>query len=535
MKAVWLTLALLAVAVASDGCKRRSAKPAPQAQTASASLAAAPAHGAEAGIDWFKGDVDAAFAEAQRSNRPVFLYWGASWCPPCHELKATVFSRPDFIEKSRLFVTVYLDGDNPGAQKWGEVFRVQGYPTVLILRPDRTELERISGGMDLSLYGEALDLALGDVHPAEELLATLGTSSAALSRDDCRRLAYNAWFLDREASAASAQLAEHLARAAERCPADAKVERARLYVAAASAQSLAEKPAIDAHRKPSASLSALLAQVQNVLEDPALASTCADSLESLDPAYFAGVKASGADTQRLERAWVAAMDAAAADPRYSEADHLDALEAKLEAVKAFAPGNVIPAPLADEAHARIDAALRRTTEEHARASVVNNALNVLQVLGDDDQSYALLKQQMATSRSPYYYMDDIADLDEKHGRTDEAIGWLARGYAESQGAATRFQWGTNYVMGLMRMRPADDARIRSATLQVLGELDGPDRIYQRTRVRLTRLDANLRKWNTHGEHAQTIAVLRKRMDDICGKIPENAPSRSACTGFLAAT
>jgi thiol-disulfide isomerase/thioredoxin len=498
-------------------------------------VAAAPSPTADAGIDWFKGDVDAAFAEAQRSNRPVFLYWGASWCPPCHELKATVFSRPDFIQKSRLFVTVYLDGDNPGAQKWGELFRVRGYPTVLILRSDRTELERISGGMDLSLYGEALDLALGDVRPAEALLVELATSNAALSRDDCRRLAYNAWFdVDRDASDA-VRLAEHLAHAAELCPADAKVERARLYVAAAAAQSIAEKPAIDAHRKPSPRLSGLLAQVQRVLEDRELAGAAADSLESLDAAYFAAAKEAATDTQALKRAWIAAMDGAAADPRYSEADHLDALESKLTAVKTFAPGNVIPGALVAEAHARIDTALQRTTEEHARASVVNSALNVLEVLGDDERAYALLKQQMASSRSPYYYMDDIADLDEKYGRTDSAIGWLMRGYEESQGAATRFQWGTNYVNGLIRMRPADEARIRSATLQVLGELDGPDRIYQRTRSRLVHLDTNLRKWNQHGEHAATIALLRKRMDDICARIPANEPARPVCAGFLSST
>ena len=86
------------------------------------------------------------------SNKPVLLYWGAQWCPPCKQLKSAVFSRPDFIEKSKLFVAVYLDGDLPDAQKWGDVFRVTGYPTVVVLKPDRTEITRIAGNMDLSLY-----------------------------------------------------------------------------------------------------------------------------------------------------------------------------------------------------------------------------------------------------------------------------------------------------------------------------------------------------------------------------------------------
>jgi len=75
-------------------------------------------------IAWRTGDVDAAFAEAKASNKPVFLYWGAKWCPPCNQVKATLFNRMDFIERSRAFVPVYIDGDSPGAQKLGTRFKV---------------------------------------------------------------------------------------------------------------------------------------------------------------------------------------------------------------------------------------------------------------------------------------------------------------------------------------------------------------------------------------------------------------------------
>ena len=49
---------------------------------------------AEPAIVWYSGSVESAFAAARAQNKPVFLYWGAKWCPPCHELQATVFSRP---------------------------------------------------------------------------------------------------------------------------------------------------------------------------------------------------------------------------------------------------------------------------------------------------------------------------------------------------------------------------------------------------------------------------------------------------------
>jgi hypothetical protein len=89
----------------------------------------------------------------------------------------------------------------------------------------------------------------------------------------------------------------------------------------------------------------------------------------------------------------------------------------------------------------------------------------------------------------------LAEIAEKLGRKDEAITLLDEAYRESQGSATRFQWGALYISGLLRMAPKDSQRIEDAGTAVLGELDGPDRMYSRARVRLERLDQQLRAWN----------------------------------------
>ena len=82
------------------------------------------------------------------SRKPVFLYWGAVWCPPCNQVKATLFNRQDFIERSRAFVPVYVDGDSPGAQKLGARFHVSGYPTMLLFSADGTEVTRLPGEVE---------------------------------------------------------------------------------------------------------------------------------------------------------------------------------------------------------------------------------------------------------------------------------------------------------------------------------------------------------------------------------------------------
>ncbi len=55
---------------------------------------------------------------------------------------------PAFIALTSKFVPVYLDGDEEGAQAWGERFGVRGYPTLIVLDPQRNEITRVAGGND---------------------------------------------------------------------------------------------------------------------------------------------------------------------------------------------------------------------------------------------------------------------------------------------------------------------------------------------------------------------------------------------------
>src|SRR5512146_3216899 len=133
---------------------------APPAPAATATPAAAKA----AGVAWVYAsndtDVDAAFARATREATPLLLYWGASWCPPCNHLKATLFPRQDFIARSRAFVPVYVDGDKPGAQKVASRFKVSGYPTMVLFDPKGGELTRLPGEADAPQVMALLEIGL---------------------------------------------------------------------------------------------------------------------------------------------------------------------------------------------------------------------------------------------------------------------------------------------------------------------------------------------------------------------------------------
>ena len=87
------------------GTRSPTETPAPSVGAAPAPASAAQTN-ESAGIAWRKGGVDAAFAAAKAESKPVFLYWGAKWCPPCNQVMATILNRQDFIERSRHFVPV---------------------------------------------------------------------------------------------------------------------------------------------------------------------------------------------------------------------------------------------------------------------------------------------------------------------------------------------------------------------------------------------------------------------------------------------
>ena len=154
------------------------------------------------GIAWKEAasdsEIDAAFAAAKSENKPVFVYWGAKWCPPCNQVKATLFNRQDFIERSRSFVPVYVDGDSPGAQKIGARFHVSGYPTMVLFNPQGKEVTRLPGEVDAVRYSEVLTLGMNASRPVSAVLADALATPAALGANDWRLLAFYSWDTDHQ-------------------------------------------------------------------------------------------------------------------------------------------------------------------------------------------------------------------------------------------------------------------------------------------------------------------------------------------------
>jgi thiol-disulfide isomerase/thioredoxin/tetratricopeptide (TPR) repeat protein len=517
------------------GCDRRDKDeppPPPQPQSTAATVAPGAESHLPHGIDWFKGDVDAAFAAASVADKPVFLYWGAEWCPPCAQIKTTIFARREFQDRSKLFVPVYLDGDTPSAQKHGERFGVVGYPTMILFKPDGTEITRLPGGVDIARYAKILDVALADARPVSTILEAARKGEPVTS-NDWRLLAYYSWGTDNGRVLPPDQQLSTFRALTARCPAELPGECARFlfgYLAAAAAASEPGKPALDGLARADARRRVLAA-----LPLPSVRQANVDNL-LYGPRTVIGLLSDDDSPERrqLLREWNDALGTLGdAGTPLSTAEQLLRVRARVMLAKLDAPDAPLPPALLDEARQAVAKADAATPAGPPRQAAINAAANLYWEAGLEAEANKLLTAELDKSQSPYYFMLDLADLAEKAGRKQEAVAWLERAYAGAQGPATRFQWGYNYLVGLLEMTPEDTAGIERAGLSVLGELDGsPDAFYQRTRIRLEQLDERLREWGQSGEAAKVIATLRVRTSEICRKLPPDDAGRARCEKFL---
>ena len=468
-------------------------------------------------IAWFDGSVDAAFAAAKASNKPLFLYWGAEWCPPCHELKARVFSKPEFIRQSQLFVPVYLDGDTPNAQQQGEKFRVMGYPTVILFAPSGQELMRIPGSVDVDRYVSVLETALNRLQPVGELVTKV-ENAEAISDSDWQLLAAYEWMQDNGSVLGEKTGHVTLLMLAEQCPERLTTEKNLLTLQAFFGW---PNDAIDSEVR-----QRFMATVQQLLADQSqfyaampyalysgsstlqyLPQTEAERnaiLEGYDARYRALID--DADQDLLTRidgiySWV--------ELHLSQEDQ-DALDAAQQQWVGQQIATLLPQLNQYQKHSGY----------YAAASAAINA-------GLVEEARKLLLDGTEFSQQPYYFMSVLGRLELEQGNSDDGLEWHRKAWNASKGPATRLQWGTNYLNELLDNSPDDSATIADAGAAVIAEFaEQSDAYHQRNRVRLVRLDENLTSWvaaadislEARQQRGNAVAKLYEALQPLCDSV-----------------
>ncbi len=473
-------------------------------------------------------DIDRAFAQARAGRKPLLLYWGATWCPPCNQLKATFFNRQDFASLSKSFVAVHVDGDLPGAQKLGRRFKVSGYPTVVLFNADGVEITRLPGEADAPQVMAVLQQGLAGGRAVKSVLAD-ALAGRPLAANEWKLLAFYSWDTDEQQLLPRSELAATLSRlAAASPPADAETAT-RLWLKALAASDDGQGVKPDA---------ALRDRVQRVLADPAqarqqmdvLTNSAADIVRTLqsDP---------GPARQALVTSFDGALKRLQSDPSLSRGNRLDALYARVALARLDQGKDAVqvklPEALLKDVRDHVQRDDREITDGYERQAVITAAGATLGRAGLWADSEALLKANLAKSHSPYYLMSQLGSNARKLGRNDEALQWYGQAFDRSEGPATRLQWGAGYLAALVDLAPQDAARIEKTAAQLLAEASKDDGAFEGRSVRsLQRVGSKLVSWNADGKQAATLKRLQGQLDGICPKVDVAEGQRAACQALL---
>lgn len=495
----------------------------------------------DSGIEWFVGTVDEAFAAAKESEKPIYLYWGAVWCPPCHAIKATVFKSPEFIERSKLFIPVYLDGDADNAQAYGEEFGVRGYPTMIVFDSNGVELTRIPDGIDLTAYANILDLTLGNMSPASGIVERVMNTDVMLSEDECTLLAYYSWGQDTKILA-ERDVADSFRRMTAACPESLRKERSILYLSWLDETLQAAEFDVDIDADPD----------DEEPEDPLTPELKVEALKVLETVLgdyelvkanmltviFSGAtltrhltEAGSEERMSLTQKFIDIYDKIAADESVYKRERIYTLSGKMRFERIGDDEAEISDKLKQEIVDMVAWADESTPSVYERQPIINALGNVLDAAGMDDAAKPLLLAELGKSKQPYYYMLSLAEIEQRADNKDVAISWLKKAYDASQGPATRFQWGANYLKGLLEMAPAETQLIQETTVRLISELQEGGGFFQRPKAQLQRLEGQLQEWGEAQEDEEVLSTIRKSVLAVC-LADTQEESRKACEAFL---
>lgn len=493
--------------------------------------AAAPAQAApsKSPIAWqmasSDAEVDKAFALARKTGKPVFLYWGAVWCPPCNQVKATLFSRPDFAERTRAFVPVYVDGDKPGAQKVASRFKVSGYPTMIVFKPDGSEITRLPGEVDPQRYLLTLTSALNAQSPVKDLVQR-GLAKQPLSPEQWRMLAFYSWDTDEQQVLKSNELAARLTELAVAVPADLAGVRQRLAfkgIVARAREKASDAALREADKR---TIEAMLADTQNARELQDLLIFYADTVVKY-------VAPDAAARSALAGKWDSALAKVLENSSLSYGEQVDGLDSRVAMWKHMEGETLSPARR-DQVIKEVTRIVSQSRDKYERQAVIPSAAHVLAQAGLMEASDAMLKAELPRAVAPYYHMLGLAGNAKKRGDKAAALQWYEQAWRKSEGPATRIQWGATYVRNLVELAPTDVKAVSGAASTIISELQPKNEtFFERNQRSLQRMAKSLSDWQgTDAGRTQAVAKLKEQLARTCGKLPANDPGRANCNSVF---
>ena len=497
-----------------------------------ADVAAENPHATGYGIDWYGGTVDQAFESAKASGKPIFLYWGAVWCPPCNELKSQVFSRKQFPELMRRVIPVYLDGDSNAAQQWAEKLKVSGYPTLLILSSQGKEIVRIAESVNFAEFKEVFDAALVANQPLDQILAQAMQGKG--SDEQWQVLAYFNW--DASASLKTKPIEMIAARKKLVAVIPAKLSDERAILASRlieSAVAIGSDPKADKGLKKMAEEVRIEGDryLDMIFATPATISASRAFINYSTKDVLKWLYPDRDDKRGLARMdqWIDAARKIRFHGDMSFDTKLWSFQPEIEVAQMKYPTQDLPTSLVDDVKQMVEAGDKDSRTSFERHAFISGAAEMLRLVGDGKGAKALLEKEVGLTDTPWYYYSELSALAEKLGNKKEALDYSEKARRSSKGSATRVQWTTSDLLANTRLESTDQEERIAAILvdyydTVFALSDG---FLGRNGARAERVAKEMTKWAQKPRVKPVITKFARQ----CRDAP--ATSQAACKKHFA--
>ena len=155
-------------------------------------------------VAWFSGSLEQALAKATAEGKLVLVDVGAYWCPPCHQLDEEVFVRPEVGQRlAEGYVALHVDAEKGEGPELVERYRVQAYPTILVLEGSGVEKGRVVDFLPAPALLSALERIAAGGNVLTELAEAVENDPDDLAK---RQALAHAYLLAADAEAAKPEL-----------------------------------------------------------------------------------------------------------------------------------------------------------------------------------------------------------------------------------------------------------------------------------------------------------------------------------------
>lgn len=409
------------------------------------------------GVNWHDGTVESAFALAKKKNMPIFLYWGASWCPPCHQIKKNIFTKKEFKKEMNHFIPVYLDGDEKRAQYWGEKLGAKGYPTMIVLNSFGKEVTRMPSGLDVKNYTRLLKNARRQENTIATLIKIIDSDKKTLTDTQWSILANYSWEQDYHLQKSFLSEKDKLKNFTKLFRKSPEKYKPSFFFRVISVN---EKDILKKQEYKSYLL--------KLLENEQLVS---QNLEAI--AYSAASIAKKLQNDKKDQQVQKAIITAMKKLRKQSLSHDQLLTSYFPRLSFFKLNQGEKYKVSKDFKNTLLKVIqnidKNLTDKYARHSALTTSVWMLMTANMLTEAKALALREVKTSPHAYYYMSYLTALELKLKNYKVALEWSKKGWKNSKGPATRFQWGYNYLSNLLKYNSKDFDSIKKTHSLIMAE------------------------------------------------------------------